>query len=144
VFSDVRLKKNIAEIHGALERLLALRGVTFEYIDPKACNELEGVRMGMVAQEVEQVFPNWVEQRGDGYKSVTFRGFEALTVEALRDLRREKDEQIERLRREKDEQIRKQQELIERLSQRLEALERAGGPNSDVSELGTPAITRHD
>ncbi len=40
----------------------------------------------MVAQEVEKVFPAWVDQGSDGYKRVTFRGFEAVTVEAVREL----------------------------------------------------------
>ena len=66
----------------------------------------------LFAQEVEKVFPDWVHQRDDGYKAVTFRGFEALTVEALRELRSEKDQQIETLEAENDE-----------LRERLETLE---------------------
>ena len=95
--SDLRLKKNVHDLKGSLERLLDLRGVTFEYIDPEAIGELEGVRTGMIAQEVEQVFPDWVEPAEDGYLRLTFRGFEAEVVEALRELRREKDAQIEDL-----------------------------------------------
>ena len=48
----------------------------------------------MIAQEVEEVFPDWVSEGGHGYKTLTFRGFEALTVEALRELREEKDKEI--------------------------------------------------
>lgn len=47
--------------------------------------------LGAIAQEVEEVFPDWVGRRGDGYRSVTFRGFEAVAIEALRELRLEKD-----------------------------------------------------
>lgn len=92
--SDRRLKKNIEDLDGALQRVLALRGVTFEYKDPESINELPGERMGMIAQEVEAVFPEWVEVNGRGHKTVTFRGFEALAVEALRELRDEKDAQL--------------------------------------------------
>ncbi len=92
--SDRRLKKNIEDLDGALQRVLALRGVTFEYRDPESINELPGERMGMIAQEVEAVFPEWVEVNGRGHKTVTFRGFEALAVEALRELRDEKDAQL--------------------------------------------------
>jgi len=95
--SDRRLKKNIQDIDGALDSLLKLRGVTFEYIDAKSINELEGERIGVIAQEVQQVFPDWIGERDDGYKTVTFRGFEAMTVEALRELRNEKDRQVARL-----------------------------------------------
>ena len=84
-FSDARLKTNVADLEGSLEALLALRGVTFEYKDPDAIGELHGERIGFIAQEVEQVMPDWVGQSGE-YKSLTIRGFEALAVEALREL----------------------------------------------------------
>ena len=51
----------------------------------------------MIAQEVEGVFPDWVGEGVDGYKHTTVRGFPALTVEALRELRSEKDEEIAEL-----------------------------------------------
>ncbi|MCI0631091.1 MAG: tail fiber domain-containing protein [Phycisphaerales bacterium] len=95
--SDIRLKKNIADLDDALDQLMKLRGVSFEYIDPESINELPGQRIGMIAQDVEQVFPDWVDMKEDGYKTLTYRGFEALTVEALRELRREKDAQIQLL-----------------------------------------------
>lgn len=88
-YSDARLKHDVTPLEGSLDRLLRLRGVSFVYNDPKAINELPGRRIGMVAQEVERVFPDWVETGASGYKSVTFRGFEALTVESLRELKAE-------------------------------------------------------
>lgn len=94
VASDARLKKDIRPLEQALARLLRLHGVTFEYKDPKAIHELPGQQTGMIAQEVEKVFPEWVETAPDGMRRLSIRGFEALTVEALRDLRAEKDEQI--------------------------------------------------
>ncbi len=94
--SDRRLKKNIRNLSGSLDQLMKLRSVSFEYKDPEAINELSGTRIGMIAQEVEKVFPDWISEGGHGYKSLTFRGFEALTVEALRDLRAEKDRDLAR------------------------------------------------
>ncbi len=94
-FSDVRLKKNIQPLSGVLQKLLELRGVSFEYKEPEKIHELSGERIGMIAQEVEQVFPDWVESGPGGYKRLTYRGFEALTVEALRELRDEKDVQLQ-------------------------------------------------
>ncbi len=91
VASDRRLKKNVHSVDHALDRLLRLRGVTFEYKEPGAIDERPGMQTGMIAQEVEQVFPQWVDSGAGGVKHVTFRGFEALTVEALRELREEKD-----------------------------------------------------
>jgi hypothetical protein len=93
-FSDIRLKKNVQPLTGALAKLLALRGVSFEYKDPQKIHELPGQRIGMIAQEVERVFPDWVDAAPGGYKRLTFRGFEALTVEALRELSADKDARI--------------------------------------------------
>jgi hypothetical protein len=113
--SDRRLKKNIRAIPDALDHLLALRGVRFEYKDPEAINELPGTRTGMVAQEVETVEPDWVDVGPEGFKRVTYRGFEALAVEALRELRAEKDAQIEALRKENAAMRRRLAELERRL-----------------------------
>jgi hypothetical protein len=65
---------------------LKLHGVTFEYTNPSAFHERTGEHIGMVAQDVEQVFPSWVDTGTDGYERVTFRGFEAVAVEAVREL----------------------------------------------------------
>lgn len=85
--SDARLKKNVEPLQGALDRLLRLRGVTFEWRDTSARSAREsGVQTGFLAQEVETVFPEWVTEGNDGYRRLLVRGFEALSVEALRTL----------------------------------------------------------
>lgn len=119
--SDIRLKKNVQPLDDALGRLLRLRGVTFQYIDPNAIHELPGERIGMIAQEVEKVVPDWVGVRDDGYKTVTHRGFEALTVEALRQLREEQDTAVESLRAENDAlraRLDSLESLVEQLTQK--------------------------
>ncbi len=118
-FSDRRLKHNIQPLTGSLDRLMSLRGVSFEYNDPKRAGAGEGTMMGFVAQDVEPIFPRWVSTGTDGYKMLTITGFEALAVEALRDLRAEKDAQIA----EKDAQIADLREQIQDLYRRLERLE---------------------
>jgi hypothetical protein len=84
--SDERLKRNVQPIQKALSSLLSLKGVTYEYIDPTAVNELPGTRIGMIAQQVRSVFPDWITESNDGYLRLTYRGFEALVVEAVREL----------------------------------------------------------
>jgi hypothetical protein len=123
--SDARLKKNIHTIPGALDKLLALHGVNFEFIDPERIHELPGERTGLVAQEVEKVFPDWVETGKDGYKRVTVRGLEGLVPEALRQLREEEDAKIARIKTEKDVEIEALQKRIEKLERLL--TRQAGG-----------------
>ncbi len=89
--SDSRLKKNVEELEGALPKLLKLRSVTFDYNNPKYGS---GRQTGFIAQEIEKVFPEWVSEDSDKYKMIGFSGFESLTVQALRELRSEKDQQL--------------------------------------------------
>ena len=136
--SDRCLKKNIEDLDGALDQLLRLRGVTFEYKDPDTINELHGTRIGMIAQEVEAVFPDWVTEGGHGYKTLTFRGFEALTVEALRELREEEGKEIATLRAERNSQIALRDRRIESLESANADLEsRLNQLETLVSQLAT-------
>ncbi len=92
VSSDARLKKDVVGLEGALDHLLELRGVQFRFKDGQ--RYADGVQTGFIAQEVQDVFPDWVSTTPDGYLAVGAKGFEALTVEALRELRAEKDAAI--------------------------------------------------
>lgn len=112
--SDVRLKKNIADLSGSLDRLLRLRSVTYDYKDERYG---KGRHTGFIAQEVREIFPDWVTVERDGFLAVGTKGFEAQAVEAFRELRAEKDAQIAAL----QAQVK---ELKGETAQRLDALER--------------------
>ncbi len=91
LISDARLKRDVEPISGALQRLLRLRGVSFHWKDAERARGRPGPHMGLVAQEVEPVFPEWVGTGPDGDKELTLQGFEAVVIEALRDLKAEVD-----------------------------------------------------
>lgn len=123
LFSDERLKHDIVPLSGTLDRLLKLRGYSYEY-DPKAVAErlaLPGTQIGLLAQEVERVFPDWVEKDDQGYRYVTERATTALMVEALRDLRAEKDSELGAAK----EEIKTLRTQAAELNARLERLESA-------------------
>jgi hypothetical protein len=103
--SDAALKQNIQPLTQGLDKLLRLRGVSFEWKDPAGMGGLTGPQVGLVAQDVERVFPEWVSTGPNGYKELTIRGFEALAVEAFRELHAE----IGRLRSRVDELEKKEQ-----------------------------------
>lgn len=84
--SDARKKKNVQPLGGTLAQLLALRGTTFDYIDPTESGCAAGTQTGFIAQEVEKVIPEWVHELPNGTKYLTITGFEARTVEALREI----------------------------------------------------------
>jgi len=98
VFSDARLKNNIENLElGMLDRLLSLQGYSFEYNNEAIQSRTvqSGTQIGLIAQEVAKVFPEWVDEDKDGFYYVTERGLTAILIEALRELRDEKDEEIE-------------------------------------------------
>jgi hypothetical protein len=87
--SDEKLKTNIKNIENALDKVLNLRGVEFNYI------EHGGKSIGFIAQEVEKVIPELVStQNGENglhLKSVAYQNFVALLVEAIKELKSQID-----------------------------------------------------
>jgi hypothetical protein len=75
--SDRSLKKNIATIKDPLNKILNLRGVTFNWKK----DNTPGV--GLIAQEVETVFPELVTE-GNGIKSVQYGNLVAPLIEAVK------------------------------------------------------------
>lgn len=117
IWSDARLKQKVDNLQGSLDQLLKLRSVNFEYKDGERYGK--GMQRGFLAQEVEKVFPDWIHEAPDGMMAVECKGFEALTVEALRELRAEKDEEIKRL----DEENTRLRAAVDAQERRLAALE---------------------
>jgi len=75
--SDQNLKKNIATIQSPLEKILQLRGVTFDWKkDGKSS-------VGLIAQEVEKVFPELVTGE-EGKKGVQYGNLVAPLIEAVK------------------------------------------------------------
>ena len=114
--SDRRLKTNITTLTSGLAMVNQLRGVRFNW---KAENR-KGEKIGFIAQEVEQVLPELVKTRENGFKGVNYAEMTAVLVEAVKEL----SKQIEELKSENatlKAEASKVQTLEDRLS-RIEAL----------------------
>ena len=70
--SDERLKENLEPIGSATEKVGQLTGYTFDWIPMEGIHVHSGHDVGVVAQEVEKVLPEIVEDRGNGYKAVKY------------------------------------------------------------------------
>lgn len=118
VLSDPRAKHDIAPLAGTLDKLLTLRGYSFLYNDDRVASgqARPGTQIGLMADEVARVFPDWVSTDAAGTRFVTERATTALMVEALRDLRAEKDAVAAK--------AEAAEKKVEDLQRRLEALER--------------------
>lgn len=79
--SDARLKTDILPIERGLERVKCLEGVTYRWEDPSEPQELQ---MGLIAQQVEDCFPEVVSTDSGGYKSVSYARLVAPLIEAVK------------------------------------------------------------
>lgn len=125
VFSDRRLKRDIAPMRPVLDRLVSLEGVTFEFDNPDHLSYVPGTQHGWIAQQVREVFPDWVAQADDGYLYVDPRGYESMVVQAIKELRDEKDRELRGLTQRQRELERENDDLRARL-EKLERLIREG------------------
>jgi len=82
--SDVKLKKNIVRIDNALDKVKKLRGIKFEW--DENFKTFKGNDIGLVAQEVESIFPEIVATRDNGFKAVRYEKVIPLLVEAIKEL----------------------------------------------------------
>ena len=93
-YSDERKKTNIAQISGALDKVLELRGVTYDKIG----DEKSDSNIGFIAQEVEKVLPEAVTYAEDVDEyGVKYGNITALLVEAIKEQQKQIDELKKRL-----------------------------------------------
>ena len=85
--SDIRLKKDVSVLENALESLSKLRGVSYVW-DPQSFNihGFTGKDYGVVAQDVEKVFPEMIQHRDTGYMAVRYEKLIGVLVAAVNEL----------------------------------------------------------
>ena len=84
--SDARFKKNIRTLPNALDTVLNLRGVTFNWRQQEFPNMHfgQGQQIGFIGQEVKRVLPELVSKDQKGYLAVDYTEVVPVLVEALR------------------------------------------------------------
>ena len=89
--SDRRLKTNIKPISGAVDKVKQLSGNTYDWLENSDLHDFTGSDVGVIAQEVEAVFPELVSTRPNGYKAVRYDKLVAVLIEAVKELSAEVD-----------------------------------------------------
>lgn len=92
--SDINLKENIKPIDNALSNILKLSGVTFNFINDE--NKIQ--RSGLIAQDLEKVYPDMVITNNDGYKNISYLQLISVLIESVK----EQQEQIDILKQDID------------------------------------------
>lgn len=86
--SDIRLKKNVVQLTSVLPKLEKIKGVAFDWNSTyQAMGRATGHReVGLIAQEVESVFPELVTTWGEqGYRAIDYGRLAGVLVEAIKE-----------------------------------------------------------
>ncbi|MBL0225716.1 MAG: tail fiber domain-containing protein [Geobacteraceae bacterium] len=118
--SDARMKKDVVPLSESMDVLGALsklRGVTFTWdkSNEKAAGMAEGRDLGMIAQEVEAVFPEVVHTDKDGYKFMDYPKLVAFLIEVGKQQQKQLTGQKE--------ELGKLSQIIAEMNRRLSAVE---------------------
>jgi hypothetical protein len=101
--SDARLKTNVTNITGALDKVMSLNGVTYNWNDKaiEAGFSAEVEEVGLIAQEVQEVLPQVIFDApfdrgeegesisGENYITLQYERIVPLLVEAIKELKAE-------------------------------------------------------
>lgn len=134
--SDVRFKTNIKPLTAVLEKLATIRGVSFEWNELYASlgRSTGHGEIGVIAQEVEAVFPELVTTWGDqGYRAVDYGRLTAVLLEAIKELHADNqalNQRVEQLHADNQALTQRVEQLhadSQALNQRVAALEKRMG-----------------
>ena len=133
--SDVRLKKNIRPLPPVLDKLAQLEPVSWdwrteEYPD---LHLTLGSNFGLIAQDVEKVFPELVSTDEHGFKAVNYSRFPLMLLEAAHELKAENDSLRAKLH-EQETAIHDQQVQLMELAAQMRTLQAAFAANASSSK----------
>jgi hypothetical protein len=85
--SDRRFKKNIKNVDSALDKVMHINGVTYNFRTEEFADRHFSSReqLGFIAQNLEEVIPQVVTTADDGYKAVDYAKITALLNEAIKE-----------------------------------------------------------
>lgn len=120
--SDAKMKTDIKDLKGSLEKVLALQGKSYLWNDRarKEYSADNGTQIGFIAQEVERVLPEAVAKDGQGNYAVNYNMVIPVLTEAIKELSVKTDDnaalktEIETLRAE-NERLKAKTEDIEKM-----------------------------
>lgn len=89
--SDLRLKKNIMPITGALASIEKINGYHYHWKDERTDSSMQS---GLIAQELQQVLPELVKQNEMGELSVNYTGLIPVLIESIKELKQRTERQL--------------------------------------------------
>ena len=84
--SDRRFKDDIVKIDNPLGRINQINGVFWKWNDNVSIDTRNSPNTGLIAQEVQNVLPEVVKERADGYLALDYQKMAGLFVESIKEL----------------------------------------------------------
>lgn len=94
--SDKRLKNDIIPITDSLGKISKIGGYSFVW-NEETQNIYKGKDYGVIAQEIEEILPELVDTRDNGYKAVKYDKLVSLLIEGIKDLSKQVEELKEKI-----------------------------------------------
>ncbi len=121
MYSDENLKKCIAPIDSSLNKLLELNG--YSYAWRECVSSKDGNDIGLLAQEVENIFPELITTDSAGFKKVYYYKLIPILIEATKEQQRIITSQ-DMVLNDYQEKLEKTEKLLESMLMRLSELEK--------------------
>jgi hypothetical protein len=86
--SDARLKKDIIPLQNSLQKIIQLNGYTYHWKNEQSGNSLQ---TGVLAQEVQKLFPQLVAEDNKGMLSVNYSGLIPVMIESIKEQQKQID-----------------------------------------------------
>lgn len=85
--SDARFKKDVAPLENALSNVMKIEGVSYTWKQDEFPDRNFGSKteIGVIAQELEKVYPELVATDSEGYKSVQYSHLVPILIEAIKE-----------------------------------------------------------
>ncbi len=130
--SDARFKTNIQTLQNPLNNILKMRGVSYNWRTEEFADRdfSERLQIGLIAQEVAQIYPEAVETRYDGYLSVNYSSLIPVLIEATKEQQTIIDNQEEEIQTQKTE-LENLKKQISELKQIVVSLQENSNENSN-------------
>ncbi len=84
--SDARFKKGITPLQYSLEKVIQLNGYNYYWTNENTDHSLQ---TGLLAQEVQKLFPELVKENRDGFLSVNYSGLIPVMIESIKEQQHE-------------------------------------------------------
>jgi hypothetical protein len=87
--SDERLKTNIKKIENALDKIDEVSGILYNWNELAEGKDQNIREAGVIAQEIQKVLPEAIQERSDGYLTVRYERIIPLLIQAIKELKEE-------------------------------------------------------